>query len=274
VLVSNGRFEQFKRSFASFCAQDYPDKELVIVLDYGDDYDPRVKQYRQHIADSGRSDVRVVCVEKRAPLGALRNISVDGASGSLVCQWDEDDLSHPRRLTTQIGAMLTARAEVSFLADHFHWFDDSRQLYWSNWLRSGNHIGHPGTLLGYKAALPKYDERLRIQEDSALLRDIVGRRTHIALLCNVGHLYMYTYDGSNAFARKHHETLAKALGLEAATMRERLTLIKSVVEIYGITQPFSVLDNLGTTIIASGEPETSDEARTDSNYSMKIIVYK
>src|SRR5687767_2274290 len=45
-------------------------------------------------------DAKIVEVA-RAPLGKLRNISIENASGELLCQWDDDDIYHPSRLLMQ-----------------------------------------------------------------------------------------------------------------------------------------------------------------------------
>jgi glycosyltransferase involved in cell wall biosynthesis len=92
-----------------------------------------------HVANLGRSDIRLVPVAEKRPLGALRNISVDRANGPLLCQWDDDDLHHETRLEYQVSELLARRAGAVYLKN-------TLQIYWLGWgdtkLR-----GHPATLL-------------------------------------------------------------------------------------------------------------------------------
>lgn len=66
-------------SLACFRAQTYPNKELVIVM---------------------QPD------ENPPSLGDLRNESVERAKGSLVIQWDDDDLCSPDRIQKHVDAMV------------------------------------------------------------------------------------------------------------------------------------------------------------------------
>lgn len=77
-----------RESFASmargyFHAQDYADKELVVVVDDG------------------------------RPLGALRNEAVARADGELCMTWDDDDVYAPTRISAQVAAI--GEADVCFL---------------------------------------------------------------------------------------------------------------------------------------------------------------
>ena len=86
-------------------------------------------------------------------LGELRNASVEAARGDIVCQWDDDDRYHPRRLELQFAAMRVENSEFCFLTDQLHLFAPDRTMYWDDWklevhpLKPGQ-----GTLVGSKAA--------------------------------------------------------------------------------------------------------------------------
>ena len=58
-------------------------------------------------------------------LGELRNFSVQLARYPLVCQWDDDDLYHPRRLETQFAYLKIHCADFCFLTDQLHFFEDT-----------------------------------------------------------------------------------------------------------------------------------------------------
>src|SRR4051794_18063628 len=96
LMVTLDRPAFFDRSYACYLAQDYRDRELVIVCD-------GPAWYRRHIREKieGRDDVRLVELGSRFTLGELRNVSMAFAAGELVAQWDDDDLHHPSRLDLQ-----------------------------------------------------------------------------------------------------------------------------------------------------------------------------
>jgi hypothetical protein len=44
-------------------------------------------------------------MEPGATLGTLRGLSLDVATGEIVCQWDDDDCHHPDRILHQVQQM-------------------------------------------------------------------------------------------------------------------------------------------------------------------------
>ncbi len=101
-MVTADRPDFARRAIASFAAQSWPDKELV-VLDNGatpmrallDGLPPEQVVYRHTPRQEGRY------------IGALRNESLEMARGDFVVpQWDDDDWSHPERLTIQAEVLL------------------------------------------------------------------------------------------------------------------------------------------------------------------------
>src|SRR5919199_1212543 len=87
----------------TFLAQDYPNKELVVLDDGFDSVadlmpaDPRVRYLRR--------------VERRT-LGAKRNECVRESHGDLIMHWDDDDWMAPHRISYQVAALLRENAEV------------------------------------------------------------------------------------------------------------------------------------------------------------------
>ncbi|WP_164018275.1 glycosyltransferase [Pyxidicoccus trucidator] len=86
-----------------FLAQDWPDRELIVVDDGNEPCgdllpeDPRIRYVR---------------LERRHSLGAKRNLACQAASGSVIVHWDDDDWSAPTRLTYQVSSLLKAGAAV------------------------------------------------------------------------------------------------------------------------------------------------------------------
>lgn len=99
-----------------FLAQDYPNKELLI-LDDGQESvgdlvpkDSRIRYFRE---------------EPRRNTGLKRNTLCELAHGDIIAQFDDDDWYAPNRLTEQVGVMLTTGADLSGCCDLF--FYDMRE---------------------------------------------------------------------------------------------------------------------------------------------------
>src|SRR6266705_5371569 len=87
----------------SFQAQDYPNKELII-LDDGKD----------RLADLVPQDTQIHYIRRDAKqtLGLKRNECVRASRGSLIMHWDDDDWSAPNRIRYQVEALKNGGAEL------------------------------------------------------------------------------------------------------------------------------------------------------------------
>lgn len=189
LMVTKGRPVLAERAIDCFLAQSYPQKEIVII---DDDADDSLARRVERINDPRIVYVRLPAEDK--PLGALRNLAVQRATGALVCQWDDDDLYHPRRLELQIAALRSTGADACTLMRH--------QLFWPTQRRlclSVNRIWE-GSLLCRKQKLPLYP-LLRRGEDTPVVEKLVGR-SRIALL-DAPSLYTYVFHGTNTFGAEH-----------------------------------------------------------------------
>jgi glycosyltransferase involved in cell wall biosynthesis len=255
LMLTERRLEEFRKSFACFCNQDYSNKELVVLASGNNEYQASI---RACVESSGRKDVRCTFVRSKKTLGALRNLAIEQASGPLICQWDDDDLYHPQRLTVQVKAMQRANAEASFLFDNFHLFREARHLYWLSWTRSQSNMGLPGSLLAYKHVVPRYDETLNHHEDTLVQHELQRQKVRTSLLSGLGYLYTYVFHGANTFGFVHHATLTKKYGLEKATLRERAQIIRTALEGYPLQRPLSVRDQVGEEAFVWEEQEASE----------------
>lgn len=108
------------RAIELFLAQDYPDKELLI-LDDGED----------SVADLVPADARLRYRRElpRRVLGDKRNRLCELARGDVIVHWDDDDWSAPDRITRQLHALHAADAELCGLARVFFTTADGRQAW-------------------------------------------------------------------------------------------------------------------------------------------------
>lgn len=118
-----------KRAIACFEAQNYRNKELVILYE---DHDIETIHFLRTHALSSR--VRQVCVPgtPKKTLGELRNIAIQSALGEFVCQWDDDDWYHMNRLTCQYNAIENSNAGGSLLTRWITFNGHSKNAFVSN----------------------------------------------------------------------------------------------------------------------------------------------
>lgn len=218
-----------RRSIDDFCAQTWPDKELVIVVDPIDGDLPG--ELVGHVAALGRSDIRVEPHEAMANLGALRNRSVAVAGGTLICQWDDDDRHHPQRLERQAECLVAGGLEAVYLQDVLQYFPDGEAMYWTNW-RATPATGHPGTLMARRAAMPPYPDE-RLGEDLAVARAFVDRGS-AGTVTGSAYLYLYVSHGANSWHDGHHAMLAQTLSISQALLRRREREIRAGLMPFGL----------------------------------------
>jgi glycosyltransferase involved in cell wall biosynthesis len=205
TVTREPRFASLELSVGDFARQTWAERELVIVHDGDAAFDAKLK------ALASSHDGAAIAVHREPAgqtLGELRNASVDAARGEIVCQWDDDDRYHPRRLELQFAAMRVENSEFCFLTDQLHLFAADRTMYWDDW----NIEVYPlnlvqGTLLGSKTALGHYSPLAR-GEDTPLILDLLRRGSRITRLREHGYLYVYVFDGKNAWGYDHHATIS------------------------------------------------------------------
>jgi glycosyltransferase involved in cell wall biosynthesis len=141
TTAAERRHAALVKSVDCFRQQTYQPKELVVVsLAEGED---RARLEKQ-LSSVGRHDVVTALPGRRLSLGALRNLAMESARGSVLCQWDDDDLSDPRRLEHQVGHLLATGADAVLLRRCLHVLADAEECYVVDWGKT-RFRGHPGS---------------------------------------------------------------------------------------------------------------------------------
>jgi glycosyltransferase involved in cell wall biosynthesis len=247
LMVTLDRLSLAKRAIDSYADQTWPNKELVIVTDGT----PRFREsLERHVDANAIAGVRFVYPgQSGMTLGALRNLSLAEAHGEIVCQWDDDDCSHPARLVEQAGDMLRRNARASFMTDHLQLLAEERMLCWIDWTLGGtqgiNQLA-PGTLMMFRDDRFRYPESgpmSRQGEDSVLLSQIHAT-VPVAHASGLGYLYLYQYHGRNTFSREHHYHMAN-FRTSTAQIKENATKLREAVAYYAIAKPVVVVAQEG-----------------------------
>ncbi len=194
LMVTADRPEYARRAIASFAAQTYPNRELV-VLDNG------ITPIEALIADLPADQVvyQHVVREEGTHIGALRNQSLEMARGEwLAPQWDDDDWSHPERLSRQ-AAVLAQGAEACALPGTLMHVDSPEFFLhpFIGLLPSGV----PPTLLHRRDDTIRYPN-LRRTSDTTYLGQWTQRRYSI-LPRGTEHLYVRYFHGGNLWEETH-----------------------------------------------------------------------
>jgi glycosyltransferase involved in cell wall biosynthesis len=110
IMPTTGRPDQVFMAIQYFMAQDYPDKELVIVYN-------KVSDIPVH--ESGApylfpDNIKFVQANTRI-IGNKRNVACSHAQGAIIAQWDDDDIYNTNRLTLQVQPILAGEADITGL---------------------------------------------------------------------------------------------------------------------------------------------------------------
>ncbi len=225
TVTQAGRFESLQRAAGDFQAQTWPERELVIVHDG----DLAAHERLLGLARFGNVTDTDVIVHRAAPglrLGDLRNLAVELATGTYVCQWDDDDRYHPQRLEMQLQALLDDGADFCFLGDQLHLFAAARTLYWDDWACEVPPLNcTPGSLFGRRDKMPRYPALAR-GEDTAVVAQLLANRCRITRLCGRGYLYVYVFDGNNTWDYGHHAAISAWKRMPGAQLVRRAALLQ------------------------------------------------
>lgn len=120
VMLVNGREEMVLRAIASFRAQTYQEKILVI----WDNGQPDLDE-----ADlGGDSRIYYIGADRQVitprTIGALRNEALKWAtfpSAEIICHFDSDDWSHPNRIAEQVALLEASGKEAVGYRDMLFW---------------------------------------------------------------------------------------------------------------------------------------------------------
>ncbi len=252
MVTQPGREAFARKAVACFQAQTYERRELVIVYD-ADRPDcalPTVDSLRSaggrtdgvggptgNVATSTSRLVRVINGDCGKSLGELRNLTLDSAAGDVVCQWDDDDQSHPERLARQWEAMREVKAGSCLMSSQFHYFSQSNQIF----VRDTGTRGIECTMM-HRVDLPVRYPALEKEEDTAFMRGLKRFRTTI--LQDVPWLYLRLFHGENTWDEEHHRTMMHNTW-EVGVLRERQQEIASRLQSYDIERPVTVCGSDG-----------------------------
>lgn len=196
ICVTRAKPAMLERAIGCFSAQVYPAKELIIVYEEDDD---ATIAYLQSCHFISQERIRTVCAEinPKKPLGELRNLGINAASGEYICQWDDDDWYHANRLYEQLRVVQESGNDGSILANWLVFDAVTNKAFISNRrLWEGSILCRKSTLL-----LKPY-EGVHIGEDTPTI-DYLAELNLLQPIEHLPCLYIYIYHGGNTWHHAH-----------------------------------------------------------------------
>ena len=142
IMPTANRRRFVPQAIRYFLAQDYPNKELIIVDDG-----------EEAVSDLVPPDERIhyIRLPGKTVLGEKRNCAVSEAHGEIIVHWDDDDWSAPWRVRYQVEELANARADICGLTRIFFYAPSEAQA-WEYVYPAGQRSWVYGASLAYRKA--------------------------------------------------------------------------------------------------------------------------
>jgi len=112
IMPTRNRGHLLPLALACFDAQDWPERELVVLDDGEEPVDKAV---------GGHPGVLYGRLPAITALGKKRNLCCEMARGDVIVHWDDDDWSAPTRIRDQVSRLVSAGKSVSGYHSLFFW---------------------------------------------------------------------------------------------------------------------------------------------------------
>lgn len=232
LTVTKNRFDLLINSISCYRNQSYSNKQLVIVSQSDPYTNSLIEDYTKD-----QSDIIFVTASESKSLGALRNLSIELATGELLCQWDDDDISHPHRLATQYST-LDNNTVACLYTQHLKYFTETNELYWIDWSQEKSLSSRylPGTVMFRKKIYskfrgvfyPEYGRQSNKEEDMCALNKLI--QSGAIADVNQGYQYIYVYHGKNVYDIKHHQLVLDKVVMNAIDLQKKSRLINETLK--------------------------------------------
>lgn len=121
ICVTADRPKYLETAIDCFLAQDYPNKELIVVDDGKEEIAPVL--HRRHLSYT------LIRSETKLTIGEKRNQACAVSRGEVIAHFDDDDWSAPERLSDQIARMNEFHKDVTGYSSML-FFDECSDEVW------------------------------------------------------------------------------------------------------------------------------------------------
>jgi glycosyltransferase involved in cell wall biosynthesis len=195
LMTTRGNIDLMRYSLACYRRQTYPHRELLVVAE------PEAgEKVQAFFASEDALNVRVFVAPPGLTLGDHRNLAAARASGAVLVNWDDDDLSDPLRLAIAIRVLHEADAAAAFLSRLLIWWPQRKIAAISNrktW---------EGSMAVRRTNMPIYGALPRGEDTAAIDWFVKTHRDRLAYIdCPL--LYVYAVTGRNISGDSHFEEM-------------------------------------------------------------------
>ena len=183
-----------------------------------------LRSYFDSIQNAGRL-VRIYTAPVALKLGDLRNMGIARARGSLICQWDDDDLHHSQFLDYMVGFMNANGVGVACLKQWTIWWPGRRQFALSQYRF------WEGSMVADRSLIPIYPS-LEKGEDTLVAEAMARWRAFVAV--EAPHLYVYVVTGENTWGERHMESMSEGEGSARCVDEDYDPLFDRLDSLYGV----------------------------------------
>lgn len=224
VMPTHGGLMPARFAIRCFQEQSYLDRELVVVCK---DEDSEVSRYVEELADPR---IKFAVASAAETVGDMRNYALSLCRGEFVAIWDDDDLSAPHRLATQLNLLERDDVLASFLLREIVWWPREKRLAVTE-----ERLFQENTMLVRRDILPPYPS-VRRGGDTLLMEKLQALGTLVAL--DDPAAYVYVYHGGNIWNSDHFEEIftrasASFTGAVYARMLDELAVTLPMIEYEG-----------------------------------------
>jgi len=193
LCVTRNKPELLTRSICCFKSQSYRHKEMVIVYESDD------PATRKLLGCINSPDIKAIELssDRKMNLGDIRNAAIERCNGEYICQWDDDDWYHERRLEIQMDCLQRSFKPACVLTSWIIFNAITGNAYISP-IRVWE-----GSIL-FKKDLISSDIRyasISKGEDTFLVEKMLAGNYIYPMI--MPELYIYVYHGKNTFGHEH-----------------------------------------------------------------------
>lgn len=192
IMVTRGDLKKIENSLMMFKNQRWRNKEIVVVCECNE------KSIRSMLENYEFKSLVVAVSDSNLVLGDLRNIGIAASSGEYFCQWDDDDIYHPMRISSMMAVLIQSGADAAFLEQWFLY--DLRK----NKLALSHKRVWEGSVIAKRCAGIIYPSKAK-QEDTLMVNQLLKSRSTV--LVNAPILYTYCVTGDNTWGPQHMNRL-------------------------------------------------------------------
>ena len=192
IMVTRGDLKKVFNSIQLFNRQNWDRKELIIVTEINEGP-------IEEMLLNKNTKYKVLAVPAgQFVLGDLRNIGIAASSGDFICQWDDDDLYHPARISVMMSVIRRTGADAAILSQWLmYWYAREKLALSKKSIWEGSIVMKRSAAIIYPS-LSKSEDNLMVQQ-LLLSRNVA--------LVEAPYLYIYCITGQNTWGADHFQYL-------------------------------------------------------------------